>query len=214
MKAFSRRNRIAAAMLGALGIACVAAVLVSPARAERQPIDRIIAVIEDEAIFSSDVDDVVRQILFQTRNTNPTEAQLVELRREALNNLINDALIVAQAARLEIDIPFQDVEERVNAAIDENRKVLGGDAAFQAQLAREGFDEQSLRQLYRDQIKNRMLVEEVLRSQMQRDGREPSDEELRAFYDEHRADIPMRPTVVHLQTILIGFSSSTHSHAS
>jgi peptidyl-prolyl cis-trans isomerase SurA len=75
--------------------------------------------------------------------------------------------------------------------------------------SREGFDEQSLRQLYRDQIKNRMLVERVLQSEMQRSRREPTDDELRAFYDEHRSDIPLRPTVVHLQTILIGFASSS-----
>lgn len=203
----SRRHAFIFPILAAL--CCAGATFVSPARAEREPVDRIVAVIEDEAIFASDVEDVVRQMLFQTRNTNPSEAQLRELRKQALESLINDALIVAEAARLDIDITFQDVEERVNQAIDENRRMLGGDEAFQAQLAREGFDEQSLRQLYREQIKNRMLVERVLQTEMQAGRREPSDDELKAFYNDHRAEIPNRPTVVHLQTILIGFSSST-----
>jgi len=204
-----KKMRFAVTFLSVLGVYLAATLAPQVASAAREPVDRIIAVIEDEAIFSSDVDDVVRQILFQTRNSSPTQAQLQELRREALQNLINDALIVAQAARLEIEIPFQDIEKRVTEAVDENRNTLGGDEAFQAQLAREGFDEQSLRQLYRDQIRNRMLVEQVLQTEMQRDRREPSDDDLRTFYDEHRADIPLRPSVVHLQTILIGFASST-----
>jgi peptidyl-prolyl cis-trans isomerase SurA len=202
-------RRHAFSLLALIALWAIGVTFVAPARAAREPVDRIIAVIEDEAVFASDVEDVVRQMLFQTRESNPTEAQMRELRKQALESLINDALIVAEAARLDIDVTFQDVEERVNQALDENRRMLGGDDAFQAQLAREGFDEQSLRQLYRQQIKNRMLVERVLQTEMQASRREPSDEELHKFYDEHQSEIPMRPTVVHLQTILIGFSSST-----
>ena len=83
-----KRMKVTAVFMVVFGAYIVSALAPQRASAAREPIDRIIAVVEDEAIFSSDVDDVVRQILFQTRNASPTEAQLQELRREALGVLL------------------------------------------------------------------------------------------------------------------------------
>jgi peptidyl-prolyl cis-trans isomerase SurA len=124
-----------------------------------------------------------------------------------LQNLINDKLIIAQAKRLNIEIPFSTVEERVNQALEENQQSMGAEA-FERQLEREGFTIESLKQLYRDQIRNRMLVEEVLRSEVDRGAIEISDDDLRKFYEEKKTDFPNRPAVVHLKTIFVGFGAS------
>jgi peptidyl-prolyl cis-trans isomerase SurA len=175
----------------------------------RQLIDRIVAVVEDEAIFESDVDQAVRQYFFQKGKTDVTPSERDEVFREALENLINDKLVIAQAGRLGIDVPFADVEAQVNRAIDENMKQLGGQAGFERQLAAEGLTIDDLKRLYRTQIKNRMLVERVLQKDMARTRGEVSDEELLKFYEENRARLPQRPEVVHLKTIFIGFESSS-----
>jgi len=186
-----------------------------PVWAERATIDRIVAVIEDEAIFESDVDQAVRQYLFQKGRTSVTPEERQELFRDALDNLINDKLVIAQAGKLGIDVPFAEVETAVNKALDENRKVIGSDEAFQAQLAQEGLSVDELKKLYRTQIRNRMLVERVLQKDMARNRNAATDEELMAFYEQNKARMPQRPEVVHLQTIFIGFetASSTASEA-
>jgi peptidyl-prolyl cis-trans isomerase SurA len=63
--------------------------------------------------------------------------------------------------------------------------------------------------MYRVQIKNRMLVERVLRKDMARERAEPTEAELRALFEEHKSELPRRPEVAHLQTIFIGFETST-----
>jgi peptidyl-prolyl cis-trans isomerase SurA len=178
------------------------------AAADRELIDQVVAVVEDEAIFESDVIMVMNQLMFQQGRTSITDSERNELRTQVLQNLINDKLIIAQAKRLEIDIPFSVVEERVNQAIEENQRGLGGPEAFERQLEREGFTLESLKQLYRQQIRNRMLVEEVLRSEVDRGAIDITDDDLRAFYEEKKDEFPDRPAVVHLKTIFLGFDSS------
>jgi peptidyl-prolyl cis-trans isomerase SurA len=188
-------------------ILVVACGFVSTTAAERELIDQVVAVVDDEAIFESDVIMVMNQIMFQQGRTSLTDQEREELQEEVLQNLINDKLIIAQAKRLNIEIPFSAVEERVNQAIEDNRRTIGGEA-FERQLEREGFTLESLKQLYREQIRNRMLVEEVLRSEVDRGAIEISEDELRKFYEEKKSNFPMRPSVVHLKTIFVGFSSS------
>jgi len=181
--------------------------LVTATMAERELIDQVVAVVDDEAIFESDIIMVMNQLMFQQGRTALPDGEREDLHDEVLQNLINDKLIIAQAKRLQIEIPFSTVEERVNQAIEENRRTMGSEA-FERQLEREGFTLESLKQLYRDQIRNRMLVEEVLRSEVDRGEIEISDDELRQFYEEKKANFPNRPAVVHLKTIFVGFDSS------
>jgi peptidyl-prolyl cis-trans isomerase SurA len=180
----------------------------SAAIAEQELIDQVVAVVDDEAIFESDVILVMNQLLFQQRRTSLSDDERDEMYSEVLKNLINDKLIIAQAKRLDIDVPFSAVEERVNQAISENERALGGEEAFQSQLEREGFTLESLKQLYRQQIRNRMLVEEVLRAEVDRGQIDISENELRQFYEEKKGDFPIRPAVVQLKTIFIGFDAS------
>jgi peptidyl-prolyl cis-trans isomerase SurA len=178
------------------------------APADRQLVDRVVAVVEDEAIFASDIEVLVRQAMVQQGSKNLSAAEQQELAGKVLEDLINDKLVIAEAGRLNITIPFEDVEKQVNKAIDENRELLGGEEAFERQLEQEGFTMESLKKLYREQVHNRMLVERVLQVEMQRDRGAADDVKLEQFYEEHKAGIPIRPAVAHLRTIFIGFGTS------
>jgi peptidyl-prolyl cis-trans isomerase SurA len=180
-------------------------------RAQGQIIDRIVAVVDDEAIFESDVDQAVRQYFFQKGQTSVSPAERDEMFREALENLINDKLVIAQAGRLGIDVPFSEVEAQVKKAIDDNIRALGGEDAFTRQLQAEGLTLDELKKLYRTQIRNRMLVERVLRKDLSQNRTAPTDAELRAFYEENRDRLPQRPEVAHLKTIFLGFDTSSGS---
>jgi len=195
-------------------LALVAATAASqPAAASRQLVDRIVAVVEDEAIFASDVEVMVRQAMLQQGRKDLTAEEQNDLAQKVLTELINDKLVIAEAGRLNVTIPFEDVEKQVNKAIDDNRQALGGDEAFQRQLAQEGFTMESLKTLYREQVHNRMLVEKVLQMEMSKEHGPVDDDKLRRFYDEHRAEIPDRPAVAHLRTIFIGFATSPRAAA-
>ncbi len=200
-------------MRSRIPILALAVVLLAAAQARPQSeiIDRIVAVVDDEAIFESEVEQAVRQYLFQRGQTSVTPAEREEMFKEALENLINDKLVIAQAGRLGIDVPFSEVETQVKKAIDDNTRTLGGEEQFKRQLEAEGLTLDDLKKLYRTQIRNRMLVERVLRKEISNERREPTDEELRTFYDEYRGQLPQRPEVAHLKTIFLGFDTSSGS---
>ena len=96
-------------------------------------------------------------------------------------------------------------------AIDDNVKALGGEEQFQRQLDAEGLTMEELKKLYRTQIRNRMLVERVLRKDLTQERRDATEEELHKFYDENKERLPHRPEVAHLKTIFLGFDTSTGS---
>jgi len=194
-------------------LAALLAHAAAPAHGEKQIIDRVVAVVEDEAIFESDVDQAVRQYFFQKGQTSVTPAERDQVFRDAMENLINDKLVIAQAGRLGIDVPFEEVEAQVSKAIDENMKTLGGEEGFVRQLAAEGLTLDDLKKLYRTQIKNRMLVERVLQRDMARQRGEITEDDLRRYYDENQARLPRRPEVVHLKTIFLGFETSSGATA-
>jgi peptidyl-prolyl cis-trans isomerase SurA len=178
------------------------------ASAEREMLDRVVAVVEDEAIFESDIQVLITQMMFQQGRTSMSNDEHAEMYNRVLEEMINDKLVIAQAARLDVDIPFEVVEERVNKAISDNMKSLGGEAVFEQQLEKEGFTIESLKALYRQQIRNRMLVEEVLRMEVDRGAIEISEQDLLDFYEEKKGEFPLRPAVVNLKTIFIGFETS------
>jgi peptidyl-prolyl cis-trans isomerase SurA len=182
--------------------------IAAAAPAESLLIDRIIAVVEDEAIFQSDVEQLVKQYTLQQGAASLSEEDRTELFQRLLLDLINDKLVIAQAGRLDLSVPFSEVEQRVGEAIAENTRALGGEEAFSRQLEREGFTMESLKQLYREQIRNRMLVQRVLEIEIRRSGADIEDDDLRQFYEERKAQLPQRPAVVRLRTIFIGFDTS------
>ncbi len=204
----SRRKSAVRACVALLLLAGLIGIASSAVAQQRRVIDRIVAVVDDDAIFESDVEQAVRQSLIQRGLTSVPADEREKLFDEALQILINDKLVIAQASRLGIDVPFSEVEAEVNKAIEENRKALGGDDAFNAQLAAEGLTLDDLKRMYRVQIKNRMLVERVLRRDMERKRTEPTEQELRALFEEHKSELPQRPEVAHLQTIFMGFDTS------
>jgi peptidyl-prolyl cis-trans isomerase SurA len=190
---------------------CLALATPIMAVAQSEIIDRIVAVVDDEAIFESEVDQAVRQYFFQKGQTSVTPAERDDAFKNAMESLINDKLVIAQAGRLGIDVPFSEVEAQVKKAIDENVKTLGGDEQFKRQLDAEGLTTEELKKLYRTQIRNRMLVERVLRKDLTQERRDATDAELLAYYEETKERLPKRPEVAHLKTIFLGFDTSTGS---
>jgi peptidyl-prolyl cis-trans isomerase SurA len=197
-----------AALWAVLAFAAIVGRFVAVSRAEQVVVDRVVAVVEDDAIFQSDVDQAVKQLMLQRSAQGLGAGDPQALERQVLDELVKNKLVIAKANRLGVSVPFSDVERAVDRAIEENKKVLGGESGFNRQLEAEGLTLESLRKLYREQIRNRMLVERVLAREIDRSSVEVTEEELRKSYEERKSGLPERPAVAHLATIFIGLESS------
>lgn len=196
---------------------CLILLAATSATAQQQPanygtsVDEVLAVVEDDPIFRSEVVQSVKQGMMQQQMTDVDPAARAQLEQQALQDLINSRLIIAKASALGIDVAFSEVEQYVDRALDENKRNLGGQAAFERQLASENLTMDQLRQLYRDQIRNRMIVERVLAAEINRGTLQVTDDEIRALYEERKDQMPLRPAVVNLSTIYISFDSAENA---
>jgi peptidyl-prolyl cis-trans isomerase SurA len=177
-------------------------------RAEREMVDRIVAIVEDEAIFQKDIEQAVSQYLIEQGRTSLPDSARAILESQFLNSMISKKLVVAQAKELGIDVSFEEVEEYVQQTIEEKQNLLGGKEAFERQLALENLSMEELKRMYREEIRTGMLVDRVIKSEVDRSKLAVTEEELRESYEQNKAQLPSRPEVVHLQTIFFSFESS------
>jgi peptidyl-prolyl cis-trans isomerase SurA len=207
-------NRVTATPASSLWAVLLAGLVIasggawSGAGAQGTLVDRVVAVVEDDAIYQSDIDQGVKQILFQRGASSISVTERDDLEKQVLDELIKNKLVLAKANRLGISVSFAEVEKAVDRAIDENKRVMGSEQAFTRQLEAEGLTLESLKKLYREQIHNRMLVERVIAREIDRSSVTVSEDELKKAYEEKKAGLPQRPAVVHLATIFIGVESS------
>jgi peptidyl-prolyl cis-trans isomerase SurA len=176
--------------------------------ARAEVINRIVAVVEDDAIFETDVRQVIKQYLILRGGGELSADDERNLAKQALDELINSRLIVAKAAKLGIEVSFAEVEERVTATIDDAKQRVGGEAAFQAGLEAEEMTLEQLKQSYREQLRNQMLMERLRSIEIDRSQLQMSEADLRAAYDERQDELPLRPAMIRLRTVFVGLSSS------
>ncbi len=193
----------ACAALAALAVAfpvsraaAQAAAPVPAARDER--IDGVLATVNDEVILASEVDEQLYLYLNQNR-ARPDSAGVQQLRREILDRVIEEKVIVSEAKRQNITLPDAEVEKSVTEAVNDVKKRLGSEAAFRSELAREGITEEDLRKRYREDVSRQMMAQALLRKQLGKVEVTPA--EATTYYIAHPSEFPKRPAALRAQVI-------------
>jgi peptidyl-prolyl cis-trans isomerase SurA len=165
-------------------------------------VDRVVATVEDRAIMRSDVENAIKRYLVQAQRTSVPADEEKKIREMVLNNLIGDALLTIQAEKDNIKVEDKDVDAAVNQQIEDFKTQLGGDDAFNRQLEAEGLTLDGLRAMYRDPIRDRLLINGFIREKIGPDIR-VTDAEVQEYYKAHIAELPQRPETVTLAHILV-----------
>jgi peptidyl-prolyl cis-trans isomerase SurA len=191
----------------------LALVLVRYAPAEAQDsafvlVDRVAAVVGDVVIPMTRVDEELN-VYRQQGGEVPTDSmQLILLKRELLENLVSQELLVQAALRdTMVEVTDQDVQQSVEQALGEIRGQFGSDTEFERQLRaanfgsldeyRQWLTEQQRRELLRRQYMQR------LRERGELEPLQPTEEEMRAFYEQTKAQQPQRPATLTFRQIVI-----------
>jgi peptidyl-prolyl cis-trans isomerase SurA len=198
-------KKIAALLL--LAMALPALSQVAAAQQGGEVVDRIIAVVEDKSVLQSELELEYRNRLMQMERTMLTDAEKSELKAEIVEALVSELLMRVHAEKVGITIPDEEVFSEVEKRIEEGKRMIGGEDAFQKQLEREGLTVQQLRELWSEKLKTRMLSERLMYAEVMKDIR-VTESEVRDYYNEHLDELPRRPATVSLAQILILPSAS------
>ena len=186
-----------------------------PAVAQQAPfttVDRIVAVVGDTPIPLSRVDEELNLILAEMQRAGrpvPQEPdELAAYRREIVNRLIEDELLVQQATRdTTVKVTEQQIQSSVDAAMRQMRGQFTSEVEFRRQLQTAGLgtpeeyrrfiSEQVRRDLMKQQLVQRLRERQEIRSVP------PSEQEIRDYYEATKAQQPRRPATVSFRAVLV-----------
>lgn len=167
--------------------------------ASAQHLDGIAAVVNDDVVLQSDVEEQV--YLFVMRNQlRPDSAEVDTLRRQVLDEMINEKLIVAEAKRQGLVVSDAEVGREVEKAIADARERLGPNG-FREQLAKENMTEEQLRAKYRDDARRQQLVQRMVQHALPR--KPVPQAEAEAYFKANPGRFPLAPGQVRLSVIQI-----------
>jgi peptidyl-prolyl cis-trans isomerase SurA len=171
---------------------------VAPA-ASTQHLDGIAAVVNDEVVLQSDVEEQL--YLFVMRNQlRPDSATADTLRRQVLDEMINEKLVVAEAKRQGLVVSETDVNREVEKAIQDAKDRIGP-AGFQEQLAKENLTEERLRAKYREEARRQQLAQRMVQKALPR--KPVPQAEAEAYFKTAPDKFPLAPGQVRLAVIQI-----------
>jgi len=180
------------------------------AAADRGRLDGIAAIVNDDVVLQSDVEDQLYQFLMQSK-AQPEEAQLDTLRRQILNQLINEKLIVGEAKRQGVTISDPEINQQVDEALRQQKEQLGGEEAFQTQLKAENLTEAQVRTRYREQVTRDLLSQRMIHRALP--PKPVTATEAEAYFKTNPDKFPRHPADVRLQVIQIPASADSATDA-
>ncbi|HSH28500.1 MAG TPA: SurA N-terminal domain-containing protein, partial [Thiohalobacter sp.] len=130
------------------------------APAAAQPLNRIVAVVNDDVILASELEDKVQLVRSQLAQQNTQAPDPAQLERQVLERLIMERLQLQVAARNNIEVDDETLNANLRNIAAQNGVTL---TEFRRTLEREGMDYAAFREELRSQIMiNRLRQQTVI----------------------------------------------------
>jgi peptidyl-prolyl cis-trans isomerase SurA len=178
-------------------------ILALPGNAAAALVDKVVAVVNDDVITLSEVEEEASRLYQTLANTKPTEVpstSMAQLREETIDALIDRRLINQRAKSTNTTV----TDEELVAAMESTRTRMGLDPAdFRKRMERSGMTEDNLKKQLRDQILQSKLVSSDVRAKTV-----VTEEMVLAYYNEGHTT---RADKGNLYLLQMGFSWSKDS---
>jgi peptidyl-prolyl cis-trans isomerase SurA len=187
--------------LGAImALTAMAAALPHPVHAARQTFDGVVAQVDDQIIMLSELEEL-RMVSEQQSGLTP--APIAQQRREILNRLIDDKVVLVKAKQdTTIKVSERDIAPRVEDAISRYVEQQGGEKKFETLLKqtngmslaqfRGRLSQQYMEQSYRQKLQFKYVGDH-----------EPSNQQIREFYERYKDSLPMQQNSLRLSHIQV-----------
>ena len=175
-------------------VCLLASVLFVPVQAQQTVIDRIVAVVDKEIITESDIVERITYAALQNR----LDPKSPELRRQVLDNLIAEKLMLAQAILDSVSVN----EEEVSRALDQQFQNFIRQAGSEQQLERVyGKPVARMKREFRPEMRKQLLIQ---RLRQQREANlSVARREVEEFFEAYKDSLPRVPEEVELSHIYV-----------
>lgn len=157
-----------------------------------QVLDRIVAVVDNDFILESELNAQIQFFVFNNRVDPSTPG----LKEQVLQSMINDKLIIAQAIEDSIVVSDDEVQQQLDAAIQQRVQALGSEARVEELY---GMPINRIKREFREEMRNQLIAQ---RLQQQRfGGMHVSRREVEEFLAEYRDSLGTVPEEVEMAHI-------------
>jgi len=166
------------------------------------PVEGVVAVVGDEVILKSEVDEQLAFYLMQAQ-IDPADTVKVEAaRKEILDRMVDAKVIVNEARKRKMIITKQELDQAVEDAVKEVKGRMGSEAKFKEQMGKEGLTEEKLRTRYRRELESQLLAMKLVDREV-RSKIKVTDQDVDSFYTERKQDLPKKPAEVTLAQVVV-----------
>ncbi len=181
-------------------------------------VDRVVAVVGNRPVLASQVDEEL--FSRQAQGTElPKEADRLEaLRREVVSSIVDEELLVQQAARdTAIQVTDQEVADGVEQQVKKVRGNFTSEVDYSNELKKAGFQTpEEYRRWLTDQqrraaLQNRLI--DGLRTAGKLKSVSPTEAEMKKFFEQQKGNLGSRPATISFRQIVVAPKASAAAKA-
>jgi peptidyl-prolyl cis-trans isomerase SurA len=171
-------------------------------------VDRVVAIVGNRPVLASQVDEEVfsRQSQGQALPSDPDS--LAALRKQVISSIVDEELLVQQAQRdTAIKVTDQEIADGVEQQVRKVRGNFTSEVDYKNELKRAGFGTpEEYRRWLTDQ-QRRSAFQNRLIDKLRQDGKlkpvSPTEQEMRAYFNEQKGALGNRPATLSFRQIVI-----------
>jgi peptidyl-prolyl cis-trans isomerase SurA len=171
-------------------------------------VDRVVAVVGNRPVLASQVDEEVFSRQSQGQSLPNAPDSINAIRKGVVASIVDEELLVQQAQRdTSIKVTDQEIADGVQQQIGKIRANFTSEVDYKNELRKAGFQtpEEYRRWLTEQQrraaFQNRLI--EKLRGEGKLKPVAPTEQEMRAYFDEQKASLGNRPATISFRQIVI-----------
>jgi peptidyl-prolyl cis-trans isomerase SurA len=161
---------------------------------QSQVLDKIIATVGREIVLQSDIEGRIAMFLQQNPKVNPSDP---ELRKQVLESLINERLMVTKAVEDSIAVMDEEINQSLDFMMQNLMQTYGSEKRIEDLY---GMSVSRIRKNYREEVRKQLLVERLQQQKFM--GVKCTNREVEDFYNQYRDSIRAIPASVELAHIV------------
>jgi parvulin-like peptidyl-prolyl isomerase len=165
-----------------LALVCIFCLFVGAGFCE-EVVDKTLAIVNGEPLMSSEFNKILEPMIQQYRAVTPlteqSDAKINELKNQILEQKVEQMLLIQEAKKQKIKVVKRELDE----ALAQVKKRFPNEETFQAELKKEGLSQVQ----FEKRIEEQLMVQKLIEKEMKNNVKQPSETEIRKFYDNVRA---------------------------
>ncbi len=175
--------------------------------ADREKVDRIVAVVGNEPILASELATQMQMVALQTGRQPKSQAEVDAFKKEILEQMVSDRLFLLEAKKdTSISVRPEEIDQALDDQIAKVAARFKSNEDFLAALAQEGLNLRDLKKRYRSDLESQFLKQKLIQKKLY--SVSVSRKEVEDFYAKYKDSIPEQPEGVKLAHILIKIKAS------